>query len=100
MIILKIPFLRTVLAGAILTAAVSAAVPQSSNPAWLENLSHQLAAEKQCQVDYYVNVREGKLGGWNTYDARAQCRDGRQFDASKIDPAEKFAIRPCQIVVC
>ncbi len=73
---------------------------QSSDPAWLEELSQQLAVEKECQVDYYVNVREGELAGKNTFDARAQCRDGRQFDASRIEPAKLFVIRPCGTVVC
>ncbi len=83
--------------------ALSGSLPafsQSSDPAWLEELSQQLAIEKECQVDYYVNVREGQLTGKNTYDARAQCRDGRQFDASRIEPAKQFVIRPCGTVVC
>ncbi len=80
--------------------AVSAAYSQSTDPAWLDGLSHQLAAENQCRVDYYINISEGRLGGLNTYEARAQCRDGRQFDASKTEPDEKFVIRPCGTVVC
>ena len=80
--------------------AVSAAYSQSTDPAWLDGLSRQLATENKCQVDYFINTNEGKLGGLNTYDARAQCRDGRQFDASKSEPDEKFVIRPCGTVVC
>ena len=93
-------FLKIITIGAFVLLGHSAAFAQSSDPSWLEGLSHQLAVEQQCQVDYYVNTNEDKLGGMNTFEARAQCRDGRQFDASKIEPAESFTIRPCATVVC
>ena len=93
-------FLQIVIVGAFVSIGYISAYAQSSDPSWLEGLSQQLAVEQQCQVDYYVNTNEGKLGGMNTYEARAQCRDGRQFDASKIEPAENFTIRPCGTVVC
>ena len=93
-------FLKIVTVGALVSLTHSSAYAQSSDPSWLEGLSQQLAVEQQCQVDYYVNTNEGKLGGMNTFDARAQCRDGRQFDGSKIDPTEVFTIRPCGTVVC
>ncbi len=93
-------FFKIAVVGALVSLTNSSAVAQSSDPSWLEGLSQQLAAEQQCQVDYYVNTNEGKLGGMNTYEARAQCRDGRQFDGSKIEPAEFFTIRPCGTVVC
>ena len=93
-------FMKIVTVGAFVLLTNSPAFAQSSDPSWLEGLSHQLAVEQQCQVDYYVNTNEDKLGGMNTYEARAQCRDGRQFDATKIEPAESFTIRPCGTVVC
>lgn len=93
-------FFKIAIVGALVSLTNSSAFAQSSDPSWLEGLSQQLAVEHQCRVDYYVNTNEGKLGGMNTYEARAQCRDGRQFDASKIEPAESFTIRPCGTVVC
>ena len=93
-------FLKILTVSALMLLSHSSAYAQSSDPSWLEGLSQQLAVEHQCQVDYYVNTNEGKLGGMNTYEARAQCRDGRQFDGSKIEPAEIFTIRPCGTVVC
>lgn len=92
--------LRLPISIALVMAVTSLTHAQSTDPAWLEAISRQLAAENQCQVDYFINIKEGKLGGLNTYDARAQCRDGRQFDASKTEPDEKFVIRPCGTVVC
>jgi hypothetical protein len=40
------------------------------------------------------------LAGRRAYLARAQCVDGRQFDASKKEGDDAFAIRACQIEVC
>ena len=80
-----------------LTPAVQA---QSSDPAWLDNLSSQLAVEEDCAVEYYVNIKEGELAGRLTFEARAQCADGRQFDGSLIEPAEDFTISECGVQVC
>lgn len=73
---------------------------QSANTAWLDNLSEQLATEKDCAVEYYLNIREGDLAGRRTFEARAQCADGRQFDGSLIEPAEEFTISECGVQVC
>lgn len=92
-------------AGAIAIAAIAAlasgaAFGQSQDPAWLDELSDQLAVEHDCAVDYYINVREGTLGGRNTFEARAQCRDGRQFDGALTEPASMFTIEQCSVQVC
>ncbi|WP_394689870.1 hypothetical protein [Hoeflea sp.] len=73
---------------------------QSANPAWLDRLSEQLAIEKDCAVDYFLNMREGELAGRLTFEARAQCADGRQFDGSLTEPAEAFTISECGVQVC
>lgn len=73
---------------------------QSSDPAWLDRLSDQLAAEQDCAVEFYLNIRESELGGRKTFEARAQCRDGRQFDAALTEPAAEFTIRSCGVQVC
>ena len=94
------PITNLLASTALLLATTAAAFSQSADPAWLEDLNRQLAEQQQCEVEYYVNLHEGELGGMKTYDARAQCRDGRQFDASRIEPAKKFVIKPCGTVVC
>ncbi len=81
-------------------ALPAAAVAQSSDPAWLEDVQMQLADEKQCEVAFFVRVSEDKLGGRKTYLARAQCVDGRQFDATKTEGDDAFVIRTCQVEVC
>lgn len=73
---------------------------QSANPAWLDQLSEQLAVEKDCAVEYFLNMKEGELAGRLTFEARAQCADGRQFDGSLIEPAEDFTISECGVQVC
>jgi hypothetical protein len=85
---------------ALATVSTPAVRAQSNDPAWLESLQTQLADEKQCEVAFFVRVTEDMLAGRRAYLARAQCVDGRQFDASKKEGDDAFAIRACQIEVC
>ena len=77
-----------------------AASAQSTDPAWLDAVSEQLARDEQCLVEYFVNIREGELAGRKTFEARAQCRDGRQFDAARTEPEKEFRVQICEVVVC
>lgn len=93
--------LKTILiASTMALALASLAHAQSADPAWLDNLSEQLAVEQDCAVEYYLNIKEGQLAGRLTFEARAQCADGRQFDGSLIEPAEEFTISECGVQVC
>lgn len=85
---------------ALMLALASAVQAQSANPAWLDQLSEQLAVEKECSVEYFVNIREGDLAGRLTFEARAQCADGRQFDGALTEPADEFTISECGVQVC
>ena len=85
---------------ALLSLASAPAFAQTEDPAWLDELSDQLAVEEGCAVEYYININEGTLGGRKTYEARAQCRDGRQFDGSRMQPDLMFTIEQCGIQVC
>ncbi len=78
----------------------NSAIAQSTDPAWLEDLNFQIAAEKQCEVIYIVRMQEGVLGGQPTYEARVQCDDGRMFDASRIGEVAPFTFALCEIQVC
>ncbi|MEM5494175.1 hypothetical protein [Hoeflea sp. AS16] len=89
-----------ILAAATGLAMMPFAHAQSANPAWLDQLSEQLATEKACAVDYFLNIKEGKLAGRLTFEARAQCADGRQFDASLTEQADTFTISECDTQVC
>ncbi|WP_340159718.1 hypothetical protein [uncultured Hoeflea sp.] len=92
--------LRLAVTAVMTLASALAASAQSANPAWLDQLSEQLAVEKDCAVDYFLNLKEGELAGRLTFEARAQCADGRQFDGSLTEPAEKFTISECGVQVC
>mgnify|MGYP000259460195 CR=1 FL=1 len=83
-----------------LALSAGCASAQSSDPAWLDRLSDQLAIEQDCAVEYYVNISEDELAGRKTFEARAQCRDGRQFDAARTEPATEFTIKECGVQVC
>jgi len=84
----------------LLVIQVSNGHAQSSDPAWLDDLTFQIATDKQCEVSYILNMREGSLGGQNTYEARVQCEDGRMFDASRIGDNALFTFEKCEIQVC
>ena len=73
---------------------------QSSDPAWLDELSSQAESREQCKVVYFMRFQEGELGGKKTYEARLQCEDGRQFDAQRIGDTEPFTFKACEIQVC
>ena len=88
----------TVLAAALLSPL--SAMAQSTDPAWLDAVGEQLARDEACHVEYYVNIAEGDLAGRRTYEARAQCRDGRQFDATRTEPERTFRLSLCEVTVC
>ncbi|MEZ5872329.1 MAG: hypothetical protein R3D32_10840 [Nitratireductor sp.] len=73
---------------------------QSADPSWLDDLKEQIAIVEQCEVSYYLNMREGKLGADLTFEARVQCVDGRMFDASRIGENTAFTFKRCEIRVC
>ena len=77
-----------------------AALAQSTDPAWLEDLEFELATKHECEVSEYVTIHEGKVGGRDFYTAKVKCVDGRTFDASRIDPRKEFHIRLCEIITC
>ena len=78
----------------------AAAFAQSTDPAWLDDLGAQLAAEQECSVEYYINATEGGVIGRRIYEARAQCTDGRQFDGVREEPEERFTISACGVQMC
>ncbi len=78
----------------------SAVLAQSTDPAWLDDLSEQLASQLECEANYFVNIQEGQLGASRYYEARVQCLDGRLFDATRTEPDRDFLIRPCGKAIC
>ena len=77
------------------------AIAQSTNPAWLDEVTMQLALEEQCNVGYFISMKETELAGQLYFEARAQCEDGRQFDAVREGRIQPFKITKCkETVVC
>ncbi len=77
------------------------AIAQSTNPAWLDEVTMQLAFEEQCNVGYFISMKETELAGQLYFEARAQCEDGRQFDAVREGRIQPFKITKCkETVVC
>lgn len=84
---------------AALTLATSTGTPPASaNDQWLDDLMLQLAVDEACDVVELMSSTEGFLGNNKFVDARVQCEDGRQFDASRVEPAEEFTLRICEVV--
>ncbi|MCU0790400.1 MAG: hypothetical protein MUE79_05020 [Nitratireductor sp.] len=87
--------------GLVLSFALAGSVmAQSADPSWLEDLTFQAEAQKQCKIAYLLRVHEGEVGGQKTYEARVQCEDGRQFDAQRIGEVEQFTFKACDTQVC
>ncbi|QDY99635.1 hypothetical protein FQ775_04180 [Nitratireductor mangrovi] len=83
-----------------LLAMALPAIAQSTDPAWLDQVAQEIAAAEQCEVGYFIKVREYELGGRRVYEARVQCVDGRQFDASRAEPDPTFSFAACEVRVC
>ena len=85
---------------ALVSLTGSAAVAQGTDPVWLDQLEAQIYQEFSCDANYFLNVREYRLGDSKVYEAKVQCVDGRQFDATRTGESAEFVIRACQPVVC
>lgn len=90
------------IASAIILALTPSAFGQAANPAWVDELTAQIADEQQCEVGYLLTMREYDLGGRHVEEARVQCVDGRRFDASRAMPPPEtpFTIKECGEQVC
>lgn len=92
--------LRPAAVAAALLFVPACALAQTDDHAWLDLLEEQIAAEEQCEVGFYILVNEQTLAGRTVYEARLQCVDGRQFDASRSEQDPKFTISECGTRVC
>jgi hypothetical protein len=92
--------IRTCLPIAVAGLIASFAMAQSSNPAWTDELSSQLAVSKQCEVTSFTIVIETIKNNQIHYSARAQCVDGRQFDGERAGDKGQFLLSACDVKVC
>lgn len=76
------------------------ALSQSSYPTWLRELTNQLEQEKGCEVTFYVRTHDEAGNGSGYVEARAQCKDGREFDAFRENPKQLFSVSECTYAVC
>jgi hypothetical protein len=86
--------------GFLLPSLTSFSFAQTSDPAWLDTLNFEMEREQECEVAYYIRIKEGMLGTKKTYEARVQCVDGRQFDASRVGEVDDFEIKACEVETC
>lgn len=86
--------------GFLLPSLTSFSFAQTSDPAWLDTLNFEMEREQECEVAYYIRIKEGMLGTKKTYEARVQCVDGRQFDASRVGEMDDFEIKACEVETC
>ena len=82
------------------TVTTVSAQTQGTDPIWLDELKAQIYQDEACDANYFLNVREYMLGDRKVYEAKVQCVDGRQFDATRSGEYTPFVIRACQPVVC
>lgn len=76
------------------------AMAKPGDPIWLETLKIQISRQEACEASHFLNVQEYELGGSKVYEARVQCADGRQFDASRTGDNSEFTILSCGPVKC
>ena len=91
--------------GAVALSAVALsgmAVTQSghADDSWQAVLQLQLAAEKRCQLDHMISVRQLPVAQLGALEGRLRCKDGREFDFSRAKPHLKFELRLCAPAVC
>jgi len=86
--------------GFLLPSLTSFSFAQTSDPAWLDTLNFEMEREQECEVAYYIRIKEGMLGTKKTYEARVQCVDGRQFDAARVGEVDDFEIKACEVETC
>ncbi len=78
----------------------SAALAQSSNPRWTDDLSSQLMVSEQCEVTNFSSILEKTINNQIHYSARAHCSDGREFHGERTKDNGKFVITTCNVSVC
>ena len=83
-----------------LFAAIFAVVAVADTPDWQGDLSRQLLAEKDCELNYLTDIKNFELLGKPTIEARAHCKDKRAFDATRSGNVKQFELRSCQVVTC
>ncbi|NKB53158.1 MAG: hypothetical protein GKR97_13205 [Rhizobiaceae bacterium] len=85
---------------ALIAGTLSSAFAQQTQPLWLGELKTQIYQDEGCDANYFLNLHEYTLGNDKVYEAKVQCVDGRQFDATRTGEFSLFVIRACQPVVC
>ncbi len=81
-------------------AVLISTMPLLAEPTWHSKLEAQIQSEEECLVEYYTNVLEKDVNGTLTLSGKIHCRDGRQFDFSRLRPQDKFDIKACEPQVC
>ncbi len=84
----------------LLTGMFVAIAGAQTEPIWLDDLKKQILEQEACDANYFLNVHKYELAGDVVYEAKVQCVDGRQFDATRTGTLHLFVIRACQPVVC
>lgn len=88
--------------GVILAACLTPLTASADNysPWWIGELTYQLEREVQCEVVYYIRTKDHGEDGQGHVEARARCKDGREFDAFRDAPSDAFTIVQCAHAVC
>ncbi len=85
---------------AVIVGIMQSASSGQTQPIWLDELKAQIYQDEGCDANYFLNLHEYTLGSDKVYEAKVQCVDGRQFDATRTGEFSLFVIRTCQPVVC
>lgn len=70
-------------------------VPAAAQTGWENELALELEIAEECQTDFLSQVIEREIDGEQMIMAKAHCRDGRVFDASRSGTLEPFTFSLC-----
>lgn len=82
-----------VLAAATLAAGLGSPAQAAD---WKLELSRQMFADHNCEVDFYSNVEESRQEGQQLLRARVHCHDQRRFDVERVGESGPFKVERCE----
>lgn len=82
------------------TATLAQDDPPAAEAPWRIVLKDQIKGEQQCDLNEVLMFQELPLGDEQGLEGRVSCRDGREFDFTRMRKDQKFRIELCQPAVC
>jgi hypothetical protein len=73
---------------------------QEADPQWFASLKVQLELQHGCELAFVLDVEEPEDSAAKVLKIRVECRDGRQFFATRTHGDASFTLETCSQQVC